>query len=353
VTHELYTQSRLRVLRTCLRRHHYRFRLGLVDPGSDATAFGNAGHAAVEAWLRAWQSGDVDGRLVAMMLSVESAPLSEIERARLRAVLVGYHFRWESQPWDVLAIEQEFRYPFDVYDIGGKIDGIVRNRDSGQTLLLEHKFTGRDTSPGSSYWEKLTIDLQLSIYTDGAASLGYQVDGCIYDVIAKPQHELREATPLDRRTYTQGKKCKLCVDGEMPAIDVAPARMCAACRGTGWKEAPRLHANQRTTAETIDDFEGRIREAIIAAPEDFYMRKVIVRPEAELSRMRLDVMDWIKLDQITRVMVGAGEPPRNDDACFQFHQRCPYLAACKGEADITDPHVFPRGVLNPELARVA
>ena len=180
-------------------------------------------------------------------------------------------------------------------------------------------------------------------------------------MIAKPQHQPLEATPIASRKMTQGTKCKLCrgsgVMAVLPpaiALDgsgiVVGERACAACNATGWKEPPRLYAGQRAEVETLDAFVERVRESIVADPAAFYMRETIMRPETELARMRLDLINWIALDQISRVVCGANEPPRNDDACFQFHQRCPYLAACKGEADINDPYVFPRGAAHPELA---
>lgn len=348
MTRELYTTSRLRVLRTCLRKHHWRYRLGIVDAGSDATAFGTAAHAALEAWLLTWrETGATDARITNAMLAVERAPLSPIDRARLQMMVVAYDLRWGAEPWEVLDVEREFRFEFGEYDIGGKIDAIIRDQRDGRVYVVEHKTTGRDASPGSEYWEKLTIDAQLSIYTDGASTLGYDIAGCIYDVLAKPQHEPFLATPPDKRRFTVGKPCKLCKSGAME-VDGRP---CSACKATGWKEAPRLDARQRDTDETIDAFALRVGEAIAERPEAFLMRETIVRSADELARMRADLWDWIRIDQHVRTYHAL--PPRNDDACFKFGQRCPYLAACKGEADISDETLYPRGAAHPELPSAA
>lgn len=353
---ELYTTSRLRVLRTCPRQHHYRYRLGIRGPETEAMRFGTSTHAALEAWLLAWKSGDLDGRLDAAIATVETSTLSEYDRARLRSLLVGYDDKWGRANWEILDVEVEFRYEFGGYAIGGKIDAIIRDLDDGRVFVLEHKTTSRDASPGSEYWTKLVIDCQLSIYVDGASTLGYDIAGCIYDVLAKPQHDLREATPVESRKFTIGKGCKFCggkADVQGSGLSAATQNgQCVLCKGTGWKDAPRLHANQRAEDETLEAFTERVVDAVTTEPDSFLMREIIVRPEAELVRMRSDLIDWIKLDQVGRIVFG-DQPPRNDGACFAYHQRCPYFAACTGDADIDNQLVFPRGAVHSELSSAA
>jgi hypothetical protein len=76
--------------------------------------------------------------------------------------------------------------------------------------VLEHKTSSADTSPGSVYWERLALDSQVSIYVDGATMLGHEIAGCIYDVLKRPEHEQKLATPVESRRYTQGKGCAKC-----------------------------------------------------------------------------------------------------------------------------------------------
>ncbi len=363
---ELYTTSRLKVLRECLRKHFYRYRVGIQGPETEAMRFGTATHSAIEAYLRAWQAGA--DRVTAALAAIAASVLGHAEQTKLRALILGYDLMWGSKNWEILAVEVEFRYELgDVgplgtrYSIGGKIDAIIRDLDDGgRVFVVEHKTTGRDASPGSAYWEKLTIDCQLSIYVDGATTLGYDIAGCIYDVLAKPQHEPKLATPAAEQTWTIGKGCKLCggnLQGKQGSGTTTATTdgKCAACKGSGWRlkegdpEAPRLHKGQREVDESPATFELRVGDAIADDPMGFYMREVIVRPETELVRMRSDLIDWIKLDQMSRIMF-SDEPPRNDGACFNFHQRCPYLSACKGEADINDQFVYPRSAAHPELA---
>ncbi len=376
---ELYTASRLRVLRDCLRRHYYQYTLAIRTPATDAMAFGTVTHRALEAYFVAWQRsgeafmrGDVDERLEDALLTIEQSGLALVEQARIRVLIAAYHARWGAEPWDVLAVEAEFRYQLGDYAIGGKIDGLVRDRRDGRVYVLEHKTTRQDASPGSPYWERLAIDSQVSIYVDGAAMLGHEIAGCIYDVLKRPSHEPKLATPEAEREYTTGRGCRRC-GGSARAGEIkqgtgvyrvsfaSEVKMidCDECNGTGWKknkdgipEAPRLHARMRAVDETLAEFMERVLAQLAEAPDEFLIRNVVVRLDDELPQMRLDLVDTIALARWTAKEFGA-EPPRNPDACAKYGGLCPFFAACSGRASIDDPSLYPRGAAHPELASAA
>lgn len=379
---ELYTASRLRVLRQCLRLHHFRYGLGIQTPSTPEARFGTVGHEALEAYYRAWMARDVeaalwdrarielpdqdpppDQRLSAALAVIASSDLSLWDQVKLRLLVIAYHERWDSEDWEILAVEVEFRYMLGEHLIGGKIDAIIRNRADGRVYVLEHKFTGSETSLGGPYWERLTLDSQVSIYIDGATMLGFDISGCIYDVIKRPEHEPKLATPLDKREYTKGKGCKRCGGSAKPGaieqgrgsydvvfaseVKVVP---CDECDGTGWKknaagvpEAPRLHANQRDTDETVEAFEERLVEVLAERPDNFLQRGTVVRLDNELPGMRQDLLDDIAVAE-------TGLTPRNPDACARFGTLCSMFDICAGRADIEDAQRFPRGRAHPELA---
>lgn len=358
---QLYTTSRLRVLRTCLRLHYFRYTLGMRGPETDKMRFGTIGHAALEAWLIAWRHG-MD-RLGAALAVIDRVP-NAFERAKLRALIVAYDARWGEEEWEVLAVEIEFRYELAGFLIGGKIDAIIRNRADGRVYVLEHKTTGADASPGSAYWERLQIDLQVSIYVDGATMLGHEVAGVIYDVLARPRHEPALATPSELRKYTLGKGCKACggsaggkagvVQGRGYNVVDGTNEICGACVGHGWKlddqgvpEAPRLHANQRAEDETSEAFEERVVDAIAEAPDVYLMRGTVVRLDDQLEQLRNDLVETIRICVVTEA---AGWRPRNDDACSKFGSLCTFFPICAGRASETDTTSFPRGGAHPELA---
>jgi hypothetical protein len=376
---QLYTSSRLSVLRECLRKHHLRYVLGLQTPATDVMRFGTIGHSALEAWYRAWMARDTeialwdraraevpdgdpppDYRLPAALAVIDASDLSIWDRIKLSILIRAYDARWGACDWEVLAVEQEFRYLLGDHEIGGKIDAIIRDRRDGRVYVVEHKTTGADASLGAPYWERLTIDTQVSIYIDGAGILGYEVAGCIYDVLKRPAHEPKLATPIDKREYTKGKGCKGCSGSGGGKAGIVQGRgnysvvfgsvvevvACDKCCGTGWlndatgkPQAPRLHANMRDTDESADDFEGRVLEAIAEAPDAFLMRGTVVRLEHELPLMRQDVLDDIAIAE-------TGLKQRNSSACASYGQMCGYWAICSGTASTDD---FLRGPAHPEL----
>lgn len=357
VTVQLYTSSRLRVLRECLRKHFYRYVLNIRGAESQQMRFGTVTHLALEGWYRAWQRGDVAGRLDAALALLDATGVSPEDRERIRALIVAYDQRWGGQPWIVLGVEVEFRYELGEYLIGGKIDALIRDTRDGRVWIVEHKTAGGDASPGSAYWERLAIDTQVSVYVDGATMLGHEIAGCIYDVLQRPKHERKLATPVADREYTVGKGCKLCggsLQGKQGSGRTGEVS-CVSCVGTGWRhadgkpESPRLYKNQRDADESIDDFAARVSDEIAGDVDAFLIRGAVVRLDDELPKMRTDLVDAIKVERMTSMMFGDA-PPRNPDACAKFGSLCSFFGACSGRESIYDETKFPRERAHPELA---
>lgn len=361
----LYTASRLRAWRSCHRAHFFRYLLGLQTPSTPVMEFGTHAHKALEHWYRAWMLGHPDLRLNDALEYIDDAEgIDEVTRIRLRVLVVAYDARWGAEDWEVLAVEQEFRYFLGDIEIGGKIDALIRERSTGRVFVVEHKTSTQDTSPGSLYWDRLSIDTQVSIYIDGAAfGLDYEIAGCVYDVIKRPEHDLKRATPQESRKYTTGKGCKTCGGSAKPGavekgrgykivtfttVEHVP---CEDCDATGWKkdkdgvpEAPRLHSNQRSEDETLDQYEERLSSEIAERPDDFLARSVVVRLDSELPRMRQELLDTIESMQ---ALEDRNLHSPNHDACVRGRDMCPFFSVCSGRASIDD---FPRGAAHPELA---
>jgi len=187
-------------------------------------------------------------------------------------------------------------------------------------IIGEHKTTSEDIGLGSIYWQKLTIDSQLSIYYDGAASLGYEPVEVCYDVLKKPGLEPRMATPIDQRKFTKPTKA----DPE-----------------------PRLYANQRLTDETVGEYRERCKLAIALEPERYFQRGSVVRLDSERLDAQFDV--WMTAEQI-RASVRTGRWPRNPDACSAYYRMCDYWPVCSGEATIDDENLYETTLEHPELS---
>ncbi len=379
---DLYTASRLRVWGQCKRAEFYRYTLGIRTPSGPAATFGTQLHDALEAWYCAWQAagantaldiGTGDVRLEAAFAAIDELDADPLDRIRLRCLIAAYHAKWGGEDWEVLAVEVEFRYWLGDIEVGGKIDAIIRERATGRAFLVEHKSSTQDTSPGSPYWAKLALDVQISIYVDGATfGLDTEVAGCIYDVIKRPLHELKLATPAESRRMTLGKGCKGCGGSGGGKLGVVQGRGyyesdfgngdvrrsdCEKCKGTGWlcdaegnPQAPHLDARQRERDETLDEYEERLVAEIAARPDEFLSRGVIVRLDSELPRMRQDLIDTIRS---MRALAELELRPPTFGACAMGREMCGFFIACSGQVSIDDQHVFPRGDSHPELSNRA
>jgi hypothetical protein len=184
----LLTNSEARCYRECPRKHRIKYVEGyrpLAEPGP--LFFGTLAHTAL---AQIWQGQP------AAFVAGDADPFDLV---RLEEMLRGYVARW-GQPENVQAVEVEFRAPLRnpetgaasrTFELAGKLDAIQL------PLLVEHKTSGSDISPGSDYWRQLRLDQQISTYFVGAETLGYDCTACMYDVLGKPK--LRPYTANKRR----------------------------------------------------------------------------------------------------------------------------------------------------------
>lgn len=317
MTIALLTQSRARAARLCARYHHLRYVLRYQAVESrEELEFGTVVHFALADW---WASKDLDASLAHL------APLEPFARARAEAMIRGYHVRWGDEPLEAVSIEQSFECALvnpdtsaesKLWRLAGKLDVVVRNTATGLKHLVEHKTSSDDVSPGSYYVRKLRLDTQVSIYFDGAAALGHEVDSCIYDVLGKISIRPHKATPEESRKYTK----------------------------TG-----ALYASQRANDETVDEYLARCVECICAEPERYYQRLDVVRLEGELVENRRDI--W-QLAQRCREDERLDRAPRNPEACLRNGGKpCEFFDVCTGAASLDDPNRFKSLTdAHPELA---
>lgn len=322
MTLPILTQSRLKAARACQRLHRLQYGLGyrpIIE--ADVLRFGTLFHRGLEAWWKA-----PEDRLHAALEAV-AGEADPFDRIRAEELLRGYHFRWIDEPLEVLAVEAEFNTelrnpltgrPSQTWRLGGKVDAVVRHLPTARTLIVEHKTSAENIEPGSEYWRRLRMDGQVSIYYEGARSLGFDVSGCLYDVIGKPTIRPLKATPPEARKF---------------------------------KKDGTLYANQRLEDEAPEDFRARLVEDIAANPASYFQRGEVVRLEEEMREAMFDV--W-QLGQQIRESELADRAPRNPDACARYGRTCDFFDVCTGQASIDDPALFIRStVINPELSHVA
>lgn len=279
----LLTESRLRTFRRCAREEKLRYQDGLQAKRSAALDFGTLVHNALELWWRF--------NLAAVEQFLADSKADPYDVAKAWALMRGYDamYAGDKERYEVLAVEAEFRAPLvnpetghesRTYELAGKLDVLVRERATRDVLIVEHKTSSEQLDPGSSYWVRLRMDGQISMYFMGAAALGYKPVACLYDVIGKPQ--LR----------------------------------------------PYQVSSKRAVAETAEEYSERVFAAIAEDPERYFRRAHVVRLDGEIRDWQLDV--W----QIAAQMRDAkrlGIAPRNVDSCVRYSTACGYLPLCAGE----------------------
>lgn len=283
-----YTTSEIRSWMRCREEHDLKYRQ-LIKPRikESALVFGTLWHSALERWMP-------ENSLTDAMTTIGEIEADPYDKAKIEALLIGYHERWKDEGLETLAVESEFSMERDGYTLRGKLDAVVKREE--RQLLMEHKTSSEDVEPGADYWVHLTLDDQVSNYYAGGRALGFDIEGCIYDVVKKPTQKPRMATPEDKRKY---------------------------------KANGAFYANQRSEDETPLSYRDRILEDICEHPAKYYQRVEVVRLEAEELRARRDMLRIVE-------DIEAGSVYRNPGSCRRYGRYCSYHPICVGTADIHD-----------------
>jgi len=310
------TQSSLATFRECPRKYQYQYQMGRVRRReSTALSLGKTVHGALETW---WKSnGSLEA--AAEWLQQNAVGLEEPDACRVSAMIRHYRppvnlqavtgprviadplsmddlvsFRpayetEEQQSWpefDVVATEQTFKVDItnprtgrksQRYALKGMVDGLLRRRSDGALYVLEHKTTSEEIQGFGPYWQRLSIDHQISFYM-----LATGASGVLYDVLRKPL--LR---PRGR--------------------------------------------------ESMDDFAARCSETIGAEHEKYYQFREVRKTAADMQEAAADL--WQQA-QLLGHSEKHSFYPRNSGACRGLYGTCPFLDVCTGAARIDDDVMF-------------
>jgi len=326
------TNSQMRVFRRCQKLAYFMYVLmyrAIED--ADALRLGTLVHVGLEAWWRASEN-----RLEAAIAAMAPRAFDAFELARAKVLVMGYDARWlaDAPYYEVLSIEHVFRAPLlnpetgapsRTFDLGGKLDVVVRDLRDGRVKLIEHKTTSDDIGEGSDYWLRLMIDPQVSTYFAGGKLTGHDIDTCIYDVIKKPAQR-PAGVPL---TDSEGTKIVLDANGERVRTK----------DGKKWRETGDTEKGYtlQTRPETAEEFEERLIKVVAEDPERFYHRGTVVRLEVEEADAAYDA--WHTAAQFREAM-NANRWPRNPDGCIAYGRKCDFFGVCTGTASLEDTSRF-------------
>lgn len=289
---------------------------------NDTMYFGSLYHGALECFY----NGDVN--LAIQWLNEQSIEWNQYHVSECKAMIIAYSAFWEDAN-DKLAVQEvecEFRAPLlnpktgrksRTFELGGKLDAIVADIETGEKFIMEHKTTSLDISPDADYWKQLRLDGQISGYYVGAEQLEYDVVGCIYDVVKRTGKKPLKATPVENRKYRKA-------DGQ-------------------------LYAGQREFDETPAEYEERVLSAILEDPERYFVREKIYRTDDQLIEYLADMWGFaseIRMADHNRAW------PRNPKACIRFGT-CPFFDVCTGSISLEDESYFCKKIrIHMELQEV-
>lgn len=261
------SHSQLATFRRCPREHHHRYvdRIEAVGSAEPLVA-GKRIHGALGAYHR----GETAHPWVALDKPLE------------RALMRGYKARWEGSSLAVAQTDIPFTISIGGIRMVGELDAI--GDYEGARMIVEHKTSSEDITPGSAYWRRVTTsDAQVSTYLYASAQLGLGAERILYDVL--------------RKSALRGKK-----------------------------------------GETDAELEERAVDDMIARPEHYFQRAEITRLADEHEAFERDIAGTARLLQAT---VDDAQPaPRNPDSCQKFGRECDFYSVCFLGGSINDDSRF-------------
>jgi len=283
------SNSQLSIARECARKYQYTYiqrRVPVAE--SKSLSFGRAWHEALERW---WKLGP---EAAIAWLSSQADKIEPADIAMLCAMLSGY--RPPVERFRVDAVEQELTVPIINpatgrpmlnYEMTLRLDALVTDIATGELWLVEHKTTSDDIEGFGPYWQRLSIDQQISIYLLATGAVGV-----IYDVARKPG-------------------LRLCGKDEQAAAakGILPA----------------------------DAYQARLESEIGGNLGRYYALREIRKTPDDLREAQWDVyQQTLLLHECRRRNLY----PRNPSACRSLYGVCPYLEVCVGQALLEDDALF-------------
>jgi len=281
-----------------------------------------------------------------------------IDREVLYRLMICYNWRWSEYDDNIEVVASELKFelpiinpesgfPMRSFNLSGKIDKIVKLAD-GRLALMEHKTTSKDLSPDSTYWSRLSIDSQISIYYMAAQQLGYDIKTVIYDVIRKPSIKPAPLTQaatkvlMDTGAYMgKNKETKelsimygnydVLASDDVTSVDVDNRHA---------EVIPGKKAN--AIRETLPMYGDRLTYEIGENPDYYMQRKELARLPNEIDETRYELWQTAKLLMDCR---NNNRWPRNTSACTMFGQ-CQNFNIC------TNGGLNPNGSLPEGFVRV-
>ncbi len=272
------------------------------------------------------------------------------ERAILLYSIAGYNWRYVADNYEVIAEEIKFSLPLrnpttgralPNVTIDGKIDKIVRSPE-GLYYIEEHKSTGSELKPDSTYWNNLSLDTQATLYPYAARILQLNGDleeygilsgdplisGVLYDVWHKPGIRPKKLTQADSKKFVEtgeymGDDYEVETHSGMER-ETAGCGSCVTVNGEPAEIEPGKKEGTFAIGETPDMFGARLLVDIGERPDFYFARKELARTEADFKRLERQLYGIYKSLRFITSIDGFWQDETQCEATF----KCPYIPFC-------------------------
>ena len=313
------TASAIRSYLDCPRKYEFAYEQRIRPiKQHDALRFGSLFHDVFEHLDNGMTWTDVCRRTLAQAAT-------DIEAQQVLRLAAEHHRHYGDDGFEIEETEGVFTADIGGVPCTGKRDRVVVLPD-GRRAVQEYKTSSEDIEPGSIYWRRLRMDIQVSIYliSSGAETI-------IYDVTRKPTIKPRQIPLLDS-------------DGIKQVRDDETGERVENKNGK-WKQAAGPGLTLVTREESADEYGDRLTADIQSRPDYYFQRQEIARMPEDSEAAVEDVQ---AVDALIRLQLF----PRNTASCTRYGE-CPYFTICSVNAKPADgvPVGFERlKTAHPELS---
>ena len=307
----------------------------------------------------------LDARYATVPASIEPTVWA-VERVTLAYSLAGWLWLYANTPIDTVAREIKYRFPLRNPANGralprverlGIIDRLVRWGD--RIMVGEYKSTSKPIDSGSTYWDRLQLDGQISNYCLVARELQAAgqltqygitpedppIAGVLYDVWHKPGIKPAKLTQAETKTFLEtGDYCdqhfeidvyrgepRYTVNGIKAEITWGPE--------SKPKKDGTVPPRPFAIRETPDMYGARVLKEIVENPGKYFARRELPRTDADLKAFEWEMYHQY---QVMRSMNKADHWWTCGNQC-EATFRCQYTPICYHKQAVFDGKTCPPG----------
>ena len=277
----------------------------------------------------------------------------EVEKVQILYMASAYRWYYTNDNIKVLHREQKFDIGIPNLTTGRKIRNVnvvgmidKTGEHGNEEMVIEHKSTSKPIDPDSTYWSRLNLDTQTTLYPFATRFMntGKHINGVLYDVVHKPTIKPKKLSQGESNKFVEdGKYCGQTFEvvinyneGDNPTMDSIIVGQEVAEITAGAK------AGTFAVRETPKMYGARLLQDIGERPIFYFARKPVMRTETDLERFHKELVCMV--DTIKHMKKNEGWF-HNEEAC-EATFRCSFIDICYNNMD--PDGVLPDGLIRKE-----